>query len=1080
MPDLSSSASALRADGYQYRLYLSTPAETEVWRGSVTGTITEPALQLSVTTDSGTAGDVEADMEAEVFDSGGTTSKGRVRVAAGALSGGIIQIEEVSAGRIQIVATDKIAVYQSFRLRGKLVASSSDFEKDSRTAYTNQNEVVRPVAIAGGAWCGFVDDGGSTVDVAFDASNSYTVDSDSGGSKTYLWNFDGGTIQSGSTTSATATVRFSAGTYWVKLTVTDSSNSAAQTIYTPVIVHARTGATAPLELTVCTLQGALATGWEATFSFADDASRTTLPNGALVVIWAEEWHNGTKVSYGSNVSGRSHIKFVGYLIEDTPGVDANADGEGQRELPMRALSPVAMLAQLPGFSQVLEIATTPASWQEYKDLKVKAALIYLLRWHTTLLTTHDLLLNVTDYDYPAFYITESAPNAQVQEIADATDAYVTGNRNGQVHIYTDPMSLGTTDRAALTTTFTLTADDIFAVRMRNTHRFTYSQIEGRGFTAATSVGASRPLLSVAPGTAPAEAPQRTVIERLIVTSQDDLNTRTGHRYARENWLYDGLLQPVDIELELLPSLDIFDFRREWIKLTLASSYNPRGLSFSASRLHMDRCTITYNADDGSKTVLLTCQPETRGVAATTDVVEDGEGTIYEFPELPPLEVDLPGIFDPVVIDPLPTSTTIPQGDPGYLFAAAATQAKVGYCTFDWTTGASSWTTITSGLSGNCQWALADPYNYRRYFVLTTAGLYKCDNVFAASPSFSLVANNSTIFGSSSSRGVYMEMSINRRGWLMISGGGDSTNQCFSVAYTTDYGATWNTRHVGSGTASFPTAATYRDGVRFGTSLWNNPNKSDEGYVYAAYRSTDGFSEYYSLRRSKDWGDTWEIVGGDVAVAFGVVYPPHVMFPYKRRTGTSNLNGDDQEAWCAANGGSDSGHHAKRNGAGTDMLSVAYSAFNPYIGISGRKRPIYTYPDDGNVVYCLIGTGGSTTVMRSSRGWSDFDDGSDYTTSYQVGDNDGTYYWTGGMNGWGNDPNKVLHWGSGIDTIGNTGTFASTDTIYDAYNGIATEDIGGFIRMTRNANLLSSATWTYIIPPFTDQQVAYAEFMLGVP
>jgi hypothetical protein len=176
MPNLSSSAQRIRlADGgrYWYRMYLSVVNannRTSVLEGTVSATPSAyPVEQLNYTLTSGSAADARADYEIEVFTSAGV-SKGRLRVAAGGATASVIQVNEYGKSRIEVVSGDKFKVYNECRLRDKLVAANAAFDRDSRIAYTNQNNNIAPVINCGNVKVGFVDDATGTATFSFSAT----------------------------------------------------------------------------------------------------------------------------------------------------------------------------------------------------------------------------------------------------------------------------------------------------------------------------------------------------------------------------------------------------------------------------------------------------------------------------------------------------------------------------------------------------------------------------------------------------------------------------------------------------------------------------------------------------------------------------------------------------------------------------------------------------------------------------------------------------------------------------------------------------------------------------------------------
>ena len=1034
MPDLSANISTIRADGYRYRLYLSTPSETTVLAGTVSATPSEPTKSVTYTNTSGSHSNVNTDMEAEFFRSG--VSLGRVRVAAGGATSIVLQIEEVSQGRINIATGDTFLVYENYRLRGKLVADNDTFDKDSRTTYSNQTSQYPPVAIAGGMYANFVDPVTNVITVSFPGASSYTIDPDSSGSKTYLWDVKDGTIIVGSTTTGDITATFPPGKRWVSLTVTDSSNSKTQTIRVAVNAHERTGSNAPIEITGLSRSANLENGWELQFEAAYALSQSTLPDGALICVWAEEWYGTTQASYGSEVSGRSHIKFVGYLVSDSNEANAEATDAAQKRTTFRAISPLAMLAQLPGFSQVVEIATSPANWQQAQLLTTNRMVDYLLRWHTTLHGVHDVLLESDNFDYPAFYIQEQSPLAQVREICDATEARLICDRGGRIKMVRD-LSLTTSNlRTAANTTLTLTDADIVGFTFDREHRYAFSQLEARGFNSSSAVSLVTPLFSRAPGRAPAEAPQKTVIERLICIGQTDVNTRAGRRYAKANATYYGLPVPRNVMIELRGGYDVFDLYAEWVKVTLASGYNWRGIAFSNARLQIESITIDYNADDGSSTVRLQCVSETDGETGITYNPPADPTADYTYTA--PL-LDMPSIEQPIeypsVLNPFAPDGAVPLVV--YAVGTSANEIK-RMVAFDYTAGTGTVEDMDASTTttGDPRWAWSDPYSpdsdYERMYVLTTTGLWKTEDRRITNPVWTLVANNTTIFGSSSDRGYYGEMSINRRGYIII-GGGEK-----SCAVSFDYGATWTRTAFDNGSTNFAdtlTADRFYNGS-LTVSYYNSKNGTTNGWVYAIYRPS---AFVQTIRLNRNWGvGTWETVK---TFTYDDKFALRIQLPYRRAGGVANKNDGNQLIYYASEGFGAAWGAVQKDGT---MLFDDETGSGSAIASAYCFRPFNFYTQDGSIVYAATSGGLSTTsVALSESSGTDFlsadiDPGDPLIKGSFTGNG------SGNVNGWGSNPNLALFFAraQGLRYTPDGGTtFYNLATSFAFSSGIAYAELG---------------------------------------
>jgi hypothetical protein len=622
LPDLSSQLSTIRADGYSYSGFLSTPPEVVVFSRAVNmASITYPCRSITFDnpySGTGTTAAVLENMEILVYSGNTSTLKGRLRVAAGGTSATVIQVNEFSRGHIDLADNDRFDVVRNWRVHEMLVEASSTFRKDSRITYSDQLANPAPLAIGGGPVVGFVDPSTNLLTAQWDFSSSVNVDPDSGTTKAYLHAVQDGTITSGSTTTAAITATFPVGARWTSHRVTDSSNSKQTFKYVPVIAHDWT-TNPPLQCNLDSMNASRSSGdWSVRFTILAGANQSVLADGAMVIYWEVERYNGsTEASYGNPVTGRSNVKFVGYVVGDS--VEQNPD---TGTVSFEAISPLAVLGRIPGFSQVLNIKASPSNWRQLKGLTTNRAIIYLIRWHTTLLDVHDLILSGNNYNYPAFYVQTNTPLEQIKEIADGCDSEVTCDRTGRIIVQQDPHTATSAQRAAMTVTAALGTDDFASYQFDRDHRYENNTVEGRGFLAATTNAGAKPLLSLAPGTAPSSGVSKTQVERKIVASQSDLNDRAGRYYAKLNKLYFGLPTATG-RIVLRGNYDVFDLFSEWITITIPSALNKRGLSYNTRKFVIEGIDVehyfesTPNGEVAAKRVTLTVSEERDGVAGVT-------------------------------------------------------------------------------------------------------------------------------------------------------------------------------------------------------------------------------------------------------------------------------------------------------------------------------------------------------------------------------------------------------------------------------------------------------------------------------
>lgn len=624
MPELADVHDEIRASGYSFDGYLNTPPREVIFAGTVTLYTGDPTFGLVYGSSTGNYTDVIPHMEVEVFSAGGA-SKGRLRVADGIpTTANTIQVNEVSRGRLKVEVGDTFVVYREWRLRDLLVGAALDFPKDSRITYTSQNALVAPLPLTGGHWAGKCDPGEDYATVPFFGTLSKIMDADSGGSKTYAWDVKDGTIVTGDDETGDIVVQFPPGKRWIDFTVTDASNGASRTQHVCVIVEDDDHPHIPCMME--NLSGTRVGGWNMSFRvpLASFADIETLPDGQMILYHEDEHRAAGLVSYGNPIAGRSRLKFVGFLIRESIDIDPLT-----QTVTFEAVSPLTLLSLLPGFSQAL-LDQASANWQTYPSLTVLAAVVYLIVWGTTLPMLFDLdITGADDFPFAELFIQQNTPYLQEMELIEGISGELVCDRSARFFVQRKLTRSDATMRNAADVLLTLTAADVVEIHVPREHRYKSAQREVRGFTQGAN---GQPILSVAPGEAPAEAPDFTSLDQQIVEDQDELDDVAGWSYAEENSLYFGAPVPAEIEIVLRGGYDVGDFYKQWIVLdqSLIDSINllARALNryqvTATSRLLLQGVNISMD-EPGGKVVTWTCSHETNGEKGTPRSVPPDEG-----------------------------------------------------------------------------------------------------------------------------------------------------------------------------------------------------------------------------------------------------------------------------------------------------------------------------------------------------------------------------------------------------------------------------------------------------------------------
>lgn len=950
-----------------------------------------PVFSLTYDDPDGGAGvytDVEEDMEIVVYDGATSVIKGRLRVAPGGATSTRIYVNEVSRGRIDFADNDRFEVLRSWRVRDRLVAANAAFDKDGRVTYSDQYANPAPWPNSGGGpWVGWVDDAGA---ITFDAATSVVLDPDSGGSMSYAWTF-----ATGAETDPDPTVDYTgeaAGTDWAKLVVTDSGNSKSATKYIPIRLHDDDDP--PLDVSMVSLEADRESGWRATFTMsAGEGALDAVPDGAMCSFWVKERINGVAGSYGNVNSSRSHIKFTGFLLRDSIRMDAESG-----ELTFEAIGPMGILGLLPGFSQVFEYIASPANWQQMKGASIKRVLYAILRWGTTTERLFDLVFDGTDYAYPLLYVNAQTPFAQIKDLAEGIRCHFTCDRTGRM-AFTMPLYWRDIGARAVTNTLTLTDDDLFELAITREHRTVYYMVEGR-FTQAGTSGTSPAFYSRSPGAAPGEAPQSTTVERGITTSQTTANLETGLLEARLNGVYYGQPTPQGIDLQLPQSFAVLDpAYSEW--LTLDAITTPRGQVLDDLRCVIESVTEDYSADAGTIDVRARVNAETY----------NPPGVTYVPPADPTVNIEFNlGLIEPFpIVNPTGSLIEVPPGSIPIKMLLQAPAA--GYFSrgteFDIYTGTVNLENVGGDITGTQFDGCADPYDYRRRYVVSADGLLVCDDIWAPGAAFSLVASANTIFGDANITRGRIQMSINRKGYIAVSSGD-------KFACSFDNGATWNVTDFTPNATGNPTS-----GVSSFVISQRNSSAANNGYLYLAYRiqgATWGFPTQWRIFKSTDWGMTWTLLPNlNYSANFGN-YGAYMHIPYTRPGGAPNANDANQVLWwhfSEGDAGPATSSWISENGGSSVAYSRGYNAFlmRPRIPVSA----VASYTPNSAYSYMVAGDNTYARVASTTDGWVSLFTGNTATDAplniipFPTTGNP-TY---SGVNGWGTSPDILLWWGDNI-------------------------------------------------------------------
>jgi len=511
------------------------------------------------------------------------------------------------------------------------------FYKFYDVAYTNQNSILGTFVNMGCHYAGFRDPASGLASVYWTASGSYNL---LGDNFTCNWSFEGATI-TGSTSYIPGYINYDTpGFYRTVLEVTSDSGKVDRSIrYVSIYDRPGEGTEIPItQWTLNDLSGNRDSGtYKAGIRIHDIIPRTQIRDGALVVIFADEWYGSKKQSIGGNAENRQTIKFVGYISEGSIRTNFR---ENYTEFSVLSPTGIMQLAECYSISTISD--KNPSVWYELLNTDMKRAVYHYLEWHSTVLKCCDLEYKGTDR-YRKYFESDR------ESLYAAIDTYVSASRMAKVvsdsqgKIWVEP-EMKIIDNAAGNFPIALTIDSndwIEEPIIDESQTAEVAWIEMGGVKYVPDTDTIFPYLCGAPGRSPRYTGRVDRIQGLALDSQEELNTIAGNVLAWENARYPGL----DILLRTnYGNLDIAP--QEIIKVTLLVTENNRGISFIQKPFAIRGVTWTYDAAKKSYIPRVDLHEVTQGFDAATIII----------PEVPPTEVPGGGTVDipPIQVPPIPT------------------------------------------------------------------------------------------------------------------------------------------------------------------------------------------------------------------------------------------------------------------------------------------------------------------------------------------------------------------------------------------------------------------------------------------
>lgn len=601
-----------------FTFYLLTESLPTSFTGRVNGTPADP--YMSITFDGGTVGAISPIPGMSVWfgTSAGDNDIGvlRLRSFAGSTTGLISVAESDDVG--PVIANDYyITIKIQFRLwpiypRAVIAGNDATVYIDYDIPYSDQLSAYKPVAVAGPP--AVEEYNGATFSAQFVGDRSFAVAP--GATITgYLWTAPGsveGTSTSQGTEASPVTFSWtSPGQKLVYLRVTDSNGKTA-TNYTWAwgIDPNSLGDVAFVDFDSQNdnfdfEQG----GGSATFTVHGAGDTSNFPNETLVVMASRP--NETQTTPTGSWPFRDNVHFVGYILGDTV-----RQAPHDSDVTFTAASIDTLLKNVTAYPASLTFKTTPTDWTTAQSLTPDRAASYLWHYGSTL----SLMAPIRPSNYTALiwrqdFGPSSGQYGQLDsELLQTMWGRLVVNHQGVVHHLIDYNLMNDTERSAITTRKTLHkgvwVDDV-TIEERNAYSLPVNVVNMSGvFYPGGDIEDVCPLFSQAPGNAYKVFGSEQNYDRLILTSQTDLNVRCGRALAKLNAKYPRF------DMQFINDGSFTIAPQELFPSNIEAGDNDRALALTTSLIPR-RISRTYDHDRGVIQYSVGFEPATDGPPGVT-------------------------------------------------------------------------------------------------------------------------------------------------------------------------------------------------------------------------------------------------------------------------------------------------------------------------------------------------------------------------------------------------------------------------------------------------------------------------------
>jgi hypothetical protein len=506
-------------------------------------------------------------------------------------------------------------------------------------AYTNQNTILGTNICMGSHWAGFTDE-----PVYYTASGSVNV---AGSAITgYAWTFEG-TATGSSTVHTPGYISYPTAGHYRTLLTTTAANGGVDTSVRYISIYDRPGhgsKTPYKSFEITNWSGSRDSyGYSCRVKLFEAIDRTKIKDGALIVIFGEDYYDTTKTSFGGNGLNRSTIKLVGYVNQETIQYDYDA---GYVEFDV--LSPTGIMQLTECFSVSVEDKLAPTTWYELLNMDCERALYHYYRWHSTVLLNCDFEFKVSDDRSIQYFDTdrESLFAAGNTLMEGTLKGSMVSDSQGKIWCERD-VSVVNAASTALPTALNITKKDWIdqpTIERRYYDETSFIEMGGICFDAATMGSAA--VLCGAPGLAPSYHGKVDRIQGLALLTQAELNTIAGNLFAFKNSDYPS------VEYKFRSSYWNLDIApQEKLLVTMLANESPFNIAWTNKAFAIRSVDRSYI----EKTII----PR----VGVVEITQGYAGTTIIIPDIPPTENTDGGTYKN---NPAVTPTVTPAVTPSIL------------------------------------------------------------------------------------------------------------------------------------------------------------------------------------------------------------------------------------------------------------------------------------------------------------------------------------------------------------------------------------------------------------------------------